>query len=297
MRLKLYQATSPQAAMALIRAELGDEALILSTRKVVGGVEIAAAREDVPTHAPIPVNPATAHCLAFHGVPELLADRLSRGDLAETLDSVLRFTPLPLAAGELPLMFAGPPGAGKTLTVARLATRLVMEGQKPMVITADGRRAGAAEQLAAFTRLLGLDLVVASQPVSLARALARRREGEPVLIDLPGISPFDALQSAELATLAAAAQAQVALVLPAGMDQMEARETADGFAALGAAFLIATRLDVARRLGCVLAAAEAGLALAEAGVGPGAADGMVPMRPRMLASLLTDSAQRAGGRQ
>jgi len=118
-----------------------------------------------------------------------------------------------------------------------------------------------------------------------------------VLIDLPGISPFDALQSAELATLAAAAQAQVALVLPAGMDQMEARETADGFAALGAAFLIATRLDVARRLGCVLAAAEAGLALAEAGVGPGAADGMVPMRPRMLASLLTDSAQRAGGRQ
>ena len=46
MRLKLYQATSPQAAMALIRAELGDEALILSTRKIAGGVEIAVARED-----------------------------------------------------------------------------------------------------------------------------------------------------------------------------------------------------------------------------------------------------------
>jgi len=297
MRLKLYQATSPQAAMALIRAELGDEALILSTRKIAGGVEIAVAREDAQARGPIPVDPAIARCLAFHGAPDILADRLSRGALAETLEAALQFSPLPLGAGERPLMFAGPPGAGKTVTVARLATRLVMEGQKPMVITADGRRAGAAEQLAAFTRLLGLDLVVASQPVSLARALARRREGEPVLIDLPGISPFDALQSAELATLAAAAQAQVALVLPAGMDQMEARETADGFAALGAAFLIATRLDVARRLGCVLAAAEAGLALAEAGVGPGAADGMVPMRPRMLASLLTDSAQRAGGRQ
>ena len=297
MRLKLYRAASPQAAMALIRAELGDEALILSTHKVAGGVEIAAGREDAFAEMSRPADPAIQSCLAFHGVPDALADRLARGRLAETLEAALRFARLPLGVGERPLMFAGPPGAGKTVTVARLATRLVMEGRKPMVITADGSRAGAAEQLAAFTRLLGLDLVVASQPTSLARALARRCDGEPVLIDLPGMTPFDAAHSAELADMSAVAQARLALVLPAGMDHAEARETAGGFVAMGAEFLIATRLDVARRLGCVLAAAEAGLALAEAGVGPGAADGLVPLVPRVLASLLSESRQRMERRQ
>ena len=74
-----------------------------------------------------------------------------------------------------PLLLVGPPGAGKTLTVARLATRLVMAGITPMVITADGKRAGATEQLAAFTRLLGISLIVASHPVTLGRALTRRQ--------------------------------------------------------------------------------------------------------------------------
>ena len=80
-----------------------------------------------------------------------------------------------------PLLLAGPPGAGKTLTVARLATRHGDgAAQKPLVVTADGKRAGAAEQLAAFTRLLGLSLMVASHPVTLAPSAGppgRRRAG------------------------------------------------------------------------------------------------------------------------
>ena len=184
-------------------------------------------------------------------------------------------------------MFAGPPGAGKTLTVARLATRLVMGGVAPVVITADGRRAGATEQLAAFTRLLGLDLIVANQPMTLGRALARRAGGAPVLIDAPGADPFDPAQRDEIAALAATVDARVVLVLPAGLDPSEAADLARGFAEGGAAFLVATRLDVSRRLGAVLAAAQAGrLALAEAGIGPGAADGLVPMTPELLAERL-----------
>ncbi len=54
----------------------------------------------------------------------------------------------------------------------------------------------------------------------------------------------------------------------------------------GAGLLVATRLDLARRLGGVLAAADAGLAIAEAGIGPGAADGLVPLTPELLARRL-----------
>jgi flagellar biosynthesis protein FlhF len=164
---------------------------------------------------------------------------------------------------------------------------MVMAGTTPLVIAADGCRAGATEQLAAFTRLLGLTLVVACHPVTLSRALARRQEGAPVLIDAPGCDPFDQAQRDELAGMAGAADAETVLVLAAGTDPSEAAEQAAAFAEAGASLLVATRLDVARRLGGVLAAAGAGpLAIAEAGVGPGAADGLTPLTPDFLAARL-----------
>ena len=81
------------------------------------------------------------------------------------------------------------------------------------------------------------------------------------------------------------------LVLPAGLDVAEATEIARAYAALGARCMIATRLDQARRLGSVLAAAEAGpLALSEAGVGPNVANDLVPITPDWLATRLSVNA-------
>ncbi len=270
-------------AMRQVRAELGPDALILSSRRVADGVEITAALEPP---APPQADPVRQQALSWHAVPPAIAARLQAGPLAFALSVALRFAPLKLVAGAAPLLLTGPPGAGKTLTCARLATRLVMAGAKPMVITADGRRAGAIEQLAAFTRLLGLNLLVASQPATLARALARREGAAPVLIDTPGIDAFDPAQRDEMAALAAAAGAATALVLPAGLDPAEAADLAQAHTLAGAQMLVATRLDSARRLGGVLAAAGAGLPLAEAGIGPGAADGLVPMTPELLADRL-----------
>jgi flagellar biosynthesis protein FlhF len=223
---------------------------------------------------------------AFHGVPEAISRRLMAGPLAFALSAAFRFTPSPLAVDAPPLLFAGPPGAGKTLTVARLASRLVMRGLTPLVITADGKRAGATEQLAAFTRLLGIDLIVACTPAMVTRALTRRVEGAPVLIDGPGSDAFDPLQQEEIRLLATTAGATTALVLPAGLDPVEAADIAASHRQNAATLLIANRLDGARRLGGILAAAAAGLAMTEAGTGPGAADGLVPMTPEFLAARL-----------
>jgi len=281
VRLKLFRAPTVADAIARIRAELGPEALILNTRRLGDGVEITAALE---RDEPPPEFAEDA--LRFHGVPDALALRLAHGSLPKALAASLNFAPLPLHHGAQPLLLAGPPGAGKTLTVARLATRLVMAGATPLVITADGKRAGATEQLAAFTRLLGLDLVVASHPVALARAIVGRADAAPTLIDLPGSDPFLARERDELAALAATAAARIVAVLPAGLDPAEAMDLAHGYAEAGARLLVATKLDLARRIGGILAAAEAGLALCEAGVGPGAADGLVPLTPDLLANHL-----------
>ena len=289
MRLKLYQAPNMAEAMARVRAELGAEALILGTRRVAGGIEVTAALEPATAEPPPPTrpDPDRVAALGFHAVPADLRPLLDTGALDEALAKALPFSALPLATGDKPLLLTGPPGAGKTLTTARLATRLVMAGTRPMVLTADGRRAGATEQLAAFTRLLGINLTVASHPVTLGRALTRRTDGAPVLIDASGCDPFDAAQVEELRALTTTAAAHVAVVLPAGLDPAEAADLAVAYAEAGASLLIVTRLDLAHRLGGVVAAAaSARLPLTEAGIGPGAADGLVRLTPAILATRL-----------
>jgi flagellar biosynthesis protein FlhF len=235
------------------------------------------ANRPLPPPEPAPGRVAA---LGFHGVPEPLRSALTVGPL----DRALRFGALTF---DRPLLVAGPPGAGKTLTVVRLATRLILAGTVPMIVAADANKAGATEQLLAFTRILRVPLIHAPDAMTLARALAQRRNGAPVLIDAPGSDPFDAAQADSLRALIGASDARSALVLPSGLDPAEAGELGRAYAALGADSLIATRLDLSRRLGGVLAAAHAGrLALTEAGIGPGIPDGLVPLTPDFLLNRL-----------
>ncbi|TDH58527.1 GTPase, partial [Dankookia rubra] len=228
--------------------------------------------------------------LARHNLPAPLAARLASGPLDRALAAALGFAALPDAVAA-PLLLVGPPGAGKTLSCVKLATRAVLDGGAPLVVTTDGARAGAAEQLAAFTRVLGLTLSVAPQPAALAKAVSRRSPGQAVLIDSAGCDPFDPAQAGALLELARVAGATLLLVLPAGLDPAEAAETAQAFRALGARHLLPTRLDAARRLGGVLAAAAAGLALTEAGLGQDPAGDLAPVDPAWLAARLLRAAK------
>lgn len=298
MRLKTFTARRMDEAMALLREELGAEAIILATRRTAAGVEITAALEaDEPVLIPpatqtIATVPAPQGPLAFHNLPASLGGSLGRGPLDQALAGLLGFGPMP-DGRERPVMLVGPPGAGKTLTCAKLAARMVLADAPPVVATTDGQRAGAAAQLAAFTGVLGLTLAVAPSAAALAKALARRLPGQPALVDTAGCDPFDARQAVALHALASAAQADLVLVLPAGLDAAEAADLARAFAALGARHLVPTRLDAARRLGAVIAAAEAGpLLLTEGGTSPEVVDGLETLTPARLAARLSAAPRR-----
>lgn len=296
MRLRVFHARTTAQALAQARAALGEDALILATRRAQGGIEVTAAApvEDEPAEPVVPLAPrraapdgAVVAALRAHGVPESRIEALAaHRSLAAGMAETLGFLPLPLGRGTV-LLLCGPPGAGKTLTAAKLATRLRIEGAAPAVIAADGRRAGAVDQLAAYTRLLGLNLVVAPDIPRLATAIARRPMDAPTLVDLAGIDPFCEQDGTELAALIEAVGAAAALVLPAGTDAIEAEDIAAAMAARGVRHLLPTRLDVARRIGAVVAAATAGeLALTEAGTGPGATDGLTALDPATLEAWL-----------
>lgn len=303
MRLRIFRAATMPEAMARLREELGADAVILGSRRAGGGVEVTAALEPEepllipPAAGQAPLAPAPAGPLGFHNLPAALAGTLGAGPLDRRLAETIGFAPLP-EARERPVMFVGPPGAGKTLTCAKLAARLVLHGASPSVVTTDGQRAGAAAQLAAFTGVLGLTLAVAPSPAALAKVLARRSPTEPMLVDTAGCDPFDAPQAVALRRLATATGAELVVVLPAGLDAMEAADLARAFAAIGARHLVPTRLDSTRRLGAVLAAADAGpLLLTEAGIGPEVVDGLEPLSPARLAARLAAAPRRGSSPQ
>ena len=67
----------------------------------------------------------------------------------------------------------------------------------------------------------------------------------------------------------------------------QTKTLAAAYAEQAATLLIPTRLDLSPRLGGILAAAAAGrLALTEAGIGPGAGDGLEPLTAAGLACRL-----------
>jgi flagellar biosynthesis protein FlhF len=306
MRLKTYSAPTIPQALSLVRADLGDGAIIVSTQKRSTGVRVTAAIEAAelpprPVSQPISAAPSSIEllrdALAWHNTPQPLADRLlasaaavASGQpalaLAAALDTALRFAPLPQRC-ERPLLCVGPPGSGKTSTVAKLAARAVLAGQTVSVLSADGQSAGGAAQLAAFTRILGIELLHAPDPGALAALLQRRQRADLVVIDSAAVNPFDDTDMARLAGLIEAVQADPVLVLAVGGDAADAAEIAQAFAEMKVARAVFTRLDVARRLGGLLAAADAGrLKLAEVGVSPRIAEGLAAVNPVALARLL-----------
>ncbi len=189
---------------------------------------------------------------------------------------------------ERPLIMCGPHGSGKTLALAKMAARSVLRGLQPVVITTDVVRAGAIEQLAAFTRIMGIDLKTADEPASLQELLqSLPEERHQVLIDTAAVNPFDQEAVDLLGEMVAIAKAEPMIVLAAGTDPVEAGTIATTLRAVGARHLIATRLDATTRFGSLLAAADLGrLHFAYLGRSTSVTAGLQEAQPETLAELL-----------
>lgn len=213
--------------------------------------------------------------------------------LIASVEHLFNFTPLPARPQSKAMIFVGPPGSGKTLAVAKAATRAAMSGMNVGVISTDTVRAGGVEQLQAFTKLLRIDLNKADNPAALRDSLSALAGCDQILIDTPGINPFSAEDVKILARLMGAGNMTPSLVLPAGIDAEESGEIARVFATIGVGQLLASRIDVARRLGGLLGAAHrGGMSFTDASNTPRVADGFISLNPKILSKLLMPSAFR-----
>lgn len=311
MRLKSYTAPSMAEAMHMVREELGDDAIIVSTQRAAGGkgIRITAALEPTDVEEAIsemlaeanstPAAEVVRDALSEHGVPGRLIERLVNAvrtsgiedpsaACTAALEAGFAFAPLPDHGAPRPFMLVGPPGNGKSMVVAKLTARSALRNRRVGVITADNVRAGATEQLAAFTRILQIDLIPARGPESLRRAV-EKCDGiyDIVFIDSPGLNPFKLTDMEYLTSLVEAANVEPILVLAAGSDPIEASEVGEAFAAIGATRLLATRLDTTRRLGSIMAAADsAPLMFCDVSATPHVANGVTPISASTMARML-----------
>lgn len=315
MRLKTFTAPTMTEAMAEVRAALGRDAVIVSTfeGRQGTGVQITAALEEKLPQPPVFKEDSEhetidgragalslAQILAYHGLPKQLHERLvslarsmdaddSEQALAGALDAGFNFSPLNLRPGQ-PVMLIGEPGAGKTVAVAKLAARVVMKGKPCRVISTDTIRAGGIAQLSGFTDILQTPLQTASAPDELRSALSSAADDDYVLIDSPGTNPFSHGEVKDLKRFLIKGIEPV-LVMAAGGDASEAADIAAAFRPLGAQRIVFTRIDVTRRYGSIVAAADAaGMMLGDVSLSPFVAEGMKTINPVSLARLLLKQA-------
>ena len=109
----------------------------------------------------------------------------------------------------------GPTGVGKTTTTAKLAARCVVRhgADKVALLTTDGYRIGAHEQLRIYGRILGVPVHAVRDASDLRRMLVELRDKHMVLIDTVGMSQRDRAVAEQIAMLSSSGDVRRLLLL------------------------------------------------------------------------------------
>ena len=280
MHLKRYRRETVKDALRAVREDLGPNALILSTRMVAATgvrgwfgarvVEVTAAAErptmsetrqvdePVAARSDRSLDEVVARLQAIGLDPVLARDvakalpvNRRRGATLETIRETLELQLTPLAADDdkfAPIeVFVGPPGVGKTTTIAKIAAQeRARHGERLGLLSADGFRVGAIEQLRLYADILGTPLKVARTPGELESAL--RGSKRPMLLDTAGRSASDEVSREMLRVLAGRKDVRTHLVLAANTPAAVVRRTLDRFEDARPSRLVITKLDEAESI-------------------------------------------------
>lgn len=327
MHLMRYRRETVQEALRAVRQELGPQALVLSTRVVrargfrglLGArlVEVTAAAERPPVSSDRHAEAART-AAAARGTESLIARLQAAGfdpelarEVAEacppaarrgaTVESVRRTLVAklaPLAADDrsyAPIeVFIGPPGAGKTTTIAKIAAQeRARNGKRLGLLAADGFRVGAVEQLRLYATVLGSPLVIARTPRELEEALEQARG--PLLLDTAGRSPSDQASRDMLRVLAGRSDVRTHLVLPAGTPPAAARRVLDRFDEARPARVVLTKLDETESIApLVPLLRDRRLSISYLGTGQSVPEDLERATPPVIAAWVSGDAARRG---
>jgi flagellar biosynthesis protein FlhF len=192
----------------------------------------------------------------------------------------------------------GPPGAGKTAMIAKLAVHYGLSARRPAALfSLDTLRVAASEQLRWYASILGIAFQALGSAHELAQALEEHRNKDLILIDTAGFTIRDLENGAADSTwLARRSDIQKHLVLPATLRAADLARISEVYrAAFEPARLIFTRMDEAGVHGPALCeAARTGLPVSFFGTGQKVPEDLEPARKQALLDRVLPARQRRG---
>jgi flagellar biosynthesis protein FlhF len=317
MYLKRFRAPSPAAAMEAARLALGPDALLLGTstvpvsgwRRFLGAreVEITAAaerqvserrQETQPDRHSAPVGMARlAAQLGAAGldaavINEVTATVKTRRQSVSwrELQRALATWAEGIAAGDDDRarveVFVGPSGAGKTTTIAKIAAQArVKNGKRIGLISADGFRVGAVEQLRLYADIIGSNFTAARTPDELVQAVTDTTV--PMLVDTAGRSPREVLAPELMPIFTSRKDVRVHLVIPAGCGVKELGRILERYADVRPQRVVLTKLDENQSIGPIAGELRArGLRVSHLGVGQLVPEDLTRATPDALAAAM-----------
>jgi flagellar biosynthesis protein FlhF len=300
MLLKRFEASTLTKALERVRAECGEDALVVETRPARDGFLVIAAkpepapvRRDQTGNAPVlskwtrGFRPLADKALEFGLSAAILrsverallgtrVDLTRPGDpalpglAAKVLAALIR-TETRVEAADAPfraIALVGPTGVGKTTTLAKLAARARHRGERIAIATLDTYRVAAVEQLRAFADLLDVPFEVAFTPTDLRRMLQRHADCDRIYVDTTGRSPRDRDAMPVLEGTLRAGGCATVLCLASGTQPRDCGVVLDAYEGLGIDAVCLTKWDETMVPGAALSAAvERGLPLSHLCIG------------------------------
>lgn len=153
--------------------------------------------------------------------------------------------------------FVGPTGVGKTTTLAKIAARFSLRfgADNLGLVTMDTYRIAAQEQLVLYGKILGVNVCVAQDEVSLARVLRQLSDKKLILIDTAGMNPADERVAQQMQVLSTYLQSiSKVLVLPATSHYQVLIDAIKRYQANQVDQCILTKLDESLAVGGALSA-------------------------------------------
>ena len=161
--------------------------------------------------------------------------------------------------GPRTVIFIGPTGVGKTTTIAKIASRYVVEQKKKVaLLTMDTYRIAAAEQLRTYANILMVPFRVVYTEEELLTAIRDFQDYDYILMDTAGHSPQNREQLAAMKKLLnnnkvrEAADCFFYLVLSATTKYKDLIKIVDSYSKIAEYRLIFTKLDETEALGNLL---------------------------------------------
>jgi flagellar biosynthesis protein FlhF len=184
---------------------------------------------------------------------------------------------------------AGPPGAGKTTMLAKLAVTCGLAARRPLaLVSMDDFRVAGADQLRSYAAILGAGFQALDSVGALAQALHEHSEKRLVLIDTPGYGPRDMDRAADLARfLSTRPDIATHLVLTASMKSADLTHVAERFEIFRPSSLLFTRLDETACFGTAFSlSVRQGRPISFLGTGQEIPDDVAPATKERILNLL-----------